>query len=238
MVLNIAHRGYIGKYDENTIIAFKKAIEFGADGIETDVQLSKDGIPVIIHDETLDRTTDGKGLVKSYTLAELRKFKTKNNEKIPTLEELLILFKESKLDILNLELKNSIVKYKNLEEKVLDLIEKYEIEDRIIISSFNHYSLLKVKEINKNIITGALTETTLVDVYKYLKNIKCECYHPYYYSIFDEEIMRELKENHIKVNPYTINSEIDMKKAMELGVTNIITNEVEVLNKLKYEVRK
>ena len=67
-ILNIAHRGYSGKFDENTMLAFKKAIEYGADGIETDVQLSKDGVPVIMHDETLDRTTDGIGFLKNYTL--------------------------------------------------------------------------------------------------------------------------------------------------------------------------
>ncbi|AYE33576.1 glycerophosphodiester phosphodiesterase [Clostridium septicum] len=238
MILNISHRGYSGKYDENTMIAFKKAIEFGADGIETDVQLSKDGIPVIIHDETLERTMNGKGFVKDYSLNELKSFRSKNNHEIPTLEELIILFKDSSLKVLNIELKNSIIKYHGLEEIVLDLIRKYNIENRVIISSFNHYSLLKVKALNKNIITGALTETTLVNVHEYLKNIKCECYHPYYYSIFDENIMNELKENYIKVNPYTINNKIDMKKAIEFGVTSIITNEIELLNELKYELRK
>ena len=79
-VLNIAHRGYSGKFDENTMIAFKKAIEYKADGIETDVQISKDGIPVIIHDETLDRTTNGHGFVKNYTLNELKALKTKSDQ--------------------------------------------------------------------------------------------------------------------------------------------------------------
>ena len=85
-IFNIAHRGYSGKFDENTMIAFKKAIEYKADGIEIDVQLSKDNIPVIIHDETLDRTTNGSGYVKDYTLAELKSFKTKSVPKVQGLK--------------------------------------------------------------------------------------------------------------------------------------------------------
>ena len=77
-VLNIAHRGYSGKFDENTMIAFKKAVEYGADGIETDIQLSKDGVPVIMHDETLERTTNGCGFLKDYAFEELKKFRTKS----------------------------------------------------------------------------------------------------------------------------------------------------------------
>ena len=135
-ILNIAHRGYSGKFDENTMIAFRKAIEYKADGIETDVQLSKDNVPVIIHDETLDRTTDGTGYVKDYTLAELKRFRTKSGEEIPTLEELLELVADSNLEVLNLELKNSIFPYEGLEEKVLDMIDKYNLKEKIIIFKF------------------------------------------------------------------------------------------------------
>ena len=85
-IINIAHRGYSGKFDENTMLAFKKAIEYKADGIETDVQLSKDGVPVIIHDETLDRTTNGHGFVHDYTLDELKVFRTKSVPRVQALK--------------------------------------------------------------------------------------------------------------------------------------------------------
>lgn len=232
MTLNIAHRGYSGKYDENTMKAFIKAIEFNADGIETDVQLTKDNIPVIIHDETIDRTTNGSGFVKDYIFNEIQRFKTINGEKIPRLEDLLEIFKKSNLKVLNLELKNSIINYEGLEKIVLDLVKKYNIEDKVIISSFNHYSLLKVKELNPKIKVGALTETTLVNVTKYLNEINCECYHPYYYSIFNEEIMKELLDNNIEINTYTVNNKEDMQRLINLGVTGIITNEIETLNEI------
>lgn len=278
--LNIAHRGYSGKFDENTILAFKKAIEYNADGIEADVQLSKDGIPVIIHDETLDRTTNGHGFVKDYTFDELRIFRTKSvprvqalkddaleerarlevedngkfgesrigeysaseveylknrcGEEIPALRELLELVAKSDLKVLNLELKNSVIEYNGLEKKVLDMIDEFHLRDRIIISSFNHSSLLKVKELEggKGIVLGALTEAILVNVPKYLRSISVECYHPYFPSVLNQEYMKEIKESGIKINTYTVNNVADMKKVISVGVDGIITNEVEKLNTL------
>jgi len=287
-ILNIAHRGYSGKFDENTMLAFKKAIEYKADGIETDVQLSKEGIPVIIHDETLDRTTNGHGFVKDYTLDELKRFRTKSvprvqalkndaleemeylktntletikkmegkhvgnlkigeytikeveyfknkgGEEIPTLRELLELVAKSDLKVLNLELKNSIIEYDGLEKNVLDMLDEFNLRDRVIISSFNHISLMKIRKIegNRKIILGALTESTLVNVPQYLKAIRVECYHPYFPSILNKEYMKEIKDGGIKVNTYTVNNSEDMKSIIELGVDSIITNEVELLNTL------
>lgn len=231
-ILNIAHRGYSGKFDENTMLAFRKAIEYGADGIETDVQLSKDNIPVIIHDETLDRTTDGSGYVKDYTLEELKKFRTKNGEEIPTLKELFELVVESNLKVLNLELKNSIFPYEGMEEIVLDMIYEYNLQDRIIISSFNHLSLVKIRKIDKRIKLGALTDSTLANVPKYLKDICVECYHPCFPSILNEEYMKEIKEAGIMVNPYTVNEEEHMKMVIKYKVDSIITNQVEKLYKI------
>lgn len=231
-VLNIAHRGYSGKFDENTILAFEKAVEYKADGIETDVQLSKDNIPVIIHDETLNRTTDGTGYVKDYTLAELKKFRTKNGEEIPTLKELLGLVAKSDLKVLNLELKNSIFPYDGLEEKVLKMIYQYNLKEKIIISSFNHLSLVKIRSLDKEIILGALTDSTLANVPKYLKDIDVQCYHPCFPSILNKEYMREIKSAGIIVNTYTVNEEEHMKMVMSVKPDSIITNEVERLNNL------
>jgi glycerophosphoryl diester phosphodiesterase len=233
-ILNIAHRGYSGKFDENTMLAFKKAIEYKADGIETDVQLSKDGIPIIIHDETLDRTTNGHGFVKEYRLDELKLFRTKSGEEIPTLRELLQLVANSDLKVLNIELKNSVIEYKGLEKKVLDMIDEFYLRDKVIISSFNHISLFKIRKLegDRKIILGALTETTLANVPKYLKSISAECYHPYFPSILNQEYIKEIKDAGIKVNTYTVNSVDDMRKVIKVGVDSIITNEVELLNTL------
>lgn len=231
-ILNIAHRGYSGKFDENTMLAFRKALEYKADGIETDVQLSKDNIPVIIHDETLDRTTDGRGYVKEYKLSELKKFRTKNGEEIPTLRELLEFVAESNLKVLNLELKNSILPYEGLEEKVLEMIYKYNLKEKVIISSFNHLSLVKIRKLDNEIKLGALTDSTLANVPKYLNDISVECYHPCFPSILNNDYMKEIREAGIIVNPYTVNEEEHMKMVIKAKPNSIITNEVERLYNL------
>lgn len=230
--MNIAHRGYSGKFDENTMLAFRKALEYKADGIETDVQLSKDNIPVIIHDEILDRTTDGRGYVKEYKLSELKKIRTKNGEEIPTLRELLEFVAESNLKVLNLELKNSILPYEGLEEKVLEMIYKYNLKEKAIISSFNHLSLVKIRKLDNEIKLGALTDSTLANVPKYLNDISVDCYHPCFPSILNNDYMKEIREAGIIVNPYTVNEEEHMKMVIKVKPNSIITNEVERLYNL------
>ncbi|WP_290369680.1 glycerophosphodiester phosphodiesterase family protein, partial [Peribacillus simplex] len=145
MTLIFAHRGSAGTHPENTMSAFKEAARVGADGIETDVQLSKDGEVVIIHDEKLDRTTNASGYVKDRTLMELKTLNASathkgklGKEKIPTLEELFIWLYDNQL-FCNIELKNTLFLYPGLEEKVIRLIRTYEMEERVILSSFNHY---------------------------------------------------------------------------------------------------
>ena len=131
-----AHRGYSGKYPENTMLAFREAEKVGADGIELDVQLTKDGQIVIIHDETLNRTTNGKGYVKDYTLAELKALDASvikgtefSPQRIPTLEEYCDWVKGTGL-VTNVELKSSIVYYPELEEKTAEMIKAFGLEDR------------------------------------------------------------------------------------------------------------
>lgn len=192
-----------------------------------------------MHDETLDRTTDKKGFVKKYTLEELKKIKMKKlndehdeNEKIPTLEELLHFFSKTDMKVLNLELKNSIIDYEGLEQKVLCLIEKYNVKDRIIISSFNHMSLLRFRKLDKDIVLGALTDSTLAYPAEYLKRMEVQCYHPYFYSILDKDYTEKINKEGILINPYTVNEISDMKEVINLKVNSIITNEVEKLNEL------
>lgn len=153
----IAHRGWSGIAPENTISAFRLALEEEKiDGIELDVHLSSDGIPVVIHDFTLDRTTNSEGMVLDYTIKQLKEFDAgswfDNNfkgEKIPTLEEVFQLVgKKKKLFI---ELKQMGNMYEELEKKVTELIEKYDLVNEVVVISFDPYSLLRVKEAMPNI---------------------------------------------------------------------------------------
>ena len=139
-----AHRGASGYESENTLEAFALAVEQGADGIELDVQLSRDGQMVIIHDENVDRVCNGTGWVKDYTLEELKRFQVSTPEgkkgRIPTLREVLELVKPSGIKV-NIELKTGIFWYPELERMVIEEVKHQGMEDRIIYSSFNHYSM-------------------------------------------------------------------------------------------------
>lgn len=149
-----AHRGCSMMNPENTLLAFKKAAELeGITGIEFDVQLTRDGEIVVIHDERVDRTTDGTGNVRDYTLAELKKLSIAGDDdsyRIPTLCEVLELLKPYCMNKglkLNIELKNSVVRYEGLEQKVIDMVSEYGIESYVVYSSFNHDSIGLVRQL-------------------------------------------------------------------------------------------
>lgn len=229
MIKNFAHRGFSGKYPENTLLAFKKAVEESVDGIELDVQFTKDKEIVIIHDETIDRTTDGKGNVFDYTYEELEKFDASyiykgkmGFNKIPTLREYFELIKETNI-ITNIELKTGVNEYLGIEEKVLELIKEFHMEERVIISSFNHYSVLRMKKIAPQIKCGFLSETWIIDSGKYTKNFNVECYHPQF-SMLTKEMVKELKSFGIEINTWTVNKEEDIKDLILKGVDILIGN--------------
>ena len=237
MIKNIAHRGFKGKYPENTLLSFKKAIEVGADGIEFDVQFTKDNEVVIIHDETLERTTDGVGYVKDYTLNEIKTFNaSKCFEKefgfnaIPTLEEYFIMVGNEDI-ISNIELKNSIFPYEGMEKKVCDLISRYNMESKVIISSFNHHSIMKVKEINKNIECGLLVASCIVNPGEYVKNLGIENFHPAAYGLTKDEVST-IQSYGIKVNAWLGNIDVDFSDLITTGVDAIISDYPDVIKKL------
>lgn len=167
-----AHRGASGYAPENTLDAFRKAVEMGADGIELDVQMTKDGELVVIHDETINRVSNGKGWVKDYTYEELKKFNFNKThleytkEEIPTLEQVYLLIKPTNLTI-NVEIKTGIVFYPGIEERVLELTERLGMKERVIYSSFNHYTIRKIKELDPQAKTGMLYEDGIIDAVDY-----------------------------------------------------------------------
>lgn len=149
-----AHRGCSMMNPENTLLAFKKAAELeGITGIEFDVQLTKDNEIVVIHDERVDRTTDGTGYVQEYTLNELKQLSISGDDeihRIPTLREtfeLLAPYCKGKGLRLNIELKNSEIRYEGMEQKVIDMVSEFNLEDYVVYSSFNHDSIGLVRQL-------------------------------------------------------------------------------------------
>lgn len=244
MTLIFAHRGSAGTHPENTMEAFVAAEKFGADGIELDVQLTKDGEVVVIHDTTIDRTTNGTGNVMDFTLSELKKLKAnyhykhffKRAAKIPSLKDVFN-WMESNCLLCNIELKNSDIAYEGLEDKVIALIKEYRFEERIIISSFNHYSLAYVSDAATEIETAPLYNEILYRPWEYAKSIQARGIHPKLKAA-PIEIIQACMENGIAVRPYTVNKGKDMKKLFEIHCSAIITDYPAKGVKLRKECRE
>ncbi|MBA9027372.1 MULTISPECIES: glycerophosphodiester phosphodiesterase [Bacillaceae] len=233
-----AHRGAAGTHPENTMISFYEAYRVGADGIELDVQLSKDGEVVVIHDELLDRTTNGKGNVKDHTWNDLQllsagyKFRKQfANAAIPNLEEVLAWIQGTNM-ILNIELKNSVYSYPGLEEKVIALVRTYSMESRVILSSFNHYSLVHAYRIAPDIETAPLYRDGLYMPWVYATSIGARAIHPSIHMASDAIVVASMKEG-VAVRPYTINKEDKMRHLFEIGISAFITDFPERAVKLR-----
>ena len=220
----IAHRGASAEIPGNTISAFKKAIEIGADMIELDVHASKDGYLVVIHDATVDETTNGTGEVSQLTLTELKELIVEDIERIPTLEEVFQLAK-GKIDI-NIE-----IKAENIEEKVVELVRKYELENHVLISSFNLEAIKKVKEIAPELSTAALFSTPVENVLEVLKDCKADAINPFFVMV-SEEFVEQMHNAGYKIYPWTVDDEDMMQYLIELEVDGIITDVPEILIEL------
>lgn len=225
-----AHRGASGYAPENTMAAFKKGIEMGAKGIELDVHLTKDGHVVVCHDANIKRTSNGEGLIMDMTLEELRKFDFGSwmspefeGEKAPTLEEVLELIKDWD-GILNIEIKATPRQYlPGIEKAIVDLVNKYSMVDKIIISSFNHYSLVELKKIAPEFKTAILYSELMYEPWKYVKNINAFAIHPGMGNL-TEEVIEGCIKNGVAVNVWTVNDSEHMKILVKAGVDGIITN--------------
>lgn len=228
-----AHRGASGwdkQYaPENTMPAFQKALEMGADGIEFDVQLSKDGHLVIAHDERLERVSNGTGWLKDYTLQELRQFSFSKTHSeygyvpIPTVEELLRWMKSNTMTM-NIELKTGMIYYPDIEEKTAALVENFALEERVLYSSFNHYSLKKMKEIKLNASIGLLCGENFIDIPQYPSVLQAEAIHPSISIAKQMNFIERCHKANLKVHVWTVDVKTDMKWMCEAGADAIFTD--------------
>jgi len=214
-ILKIGHRGASGYEPENTLIAFQKAIDLKVDGIELDVHLSLDGELVVIHDETIDRTSNGKGFVNQFTAIELKKFE------IPTLTEVFDLVNQK--CFINIELKG-IGTAKPVNDVINHCISEknWEIND-YLVSSFDWNMLEEFHSLNPKIRIGVLTEESIEEALAFAKKIKAFSIHPDY-SLLSKENVALMQENGFEVFPWTVNSEEDIQKIKSFNVNGIISN--------------
>lgn len=219
----LAHRGFAGEYPENTALAFRQAVLLtAADGFESDVHFSKDGVPVIIHDETVDRTSNGRGAVREHTAEELRtldfgawKSPEFAGERICTLGELLDFCRETKM-LLNLELKNDKVHYEGLEARVIAEVCARHMEETVFVSSFNHASMRYFKQLNGDIATGFLFEKPGLPE-------GADNLHPDYRLLTGDTLARYHAAG-CGVYTWTVNDAEAARALLAQGVDGIITN--------------
>ncbi|MCG8371903.1 MAG: hypothetical protein MI700_00125 [Balneolales bacterium] len=238
----IAHRGASAYAPENTHSAFKLAIEMNAEMIELDLLLSKDGIPVIIHEDPLERTTNGTGNTSDFTLNELKKLDTGSwfsseyeGEPFPTLDEFLAYVDD--VIAVNIEIKSEAVTDNaegGIVDKALALVKKYELEDQVIFSSFDYRVMIHLEELDPTIPkailydskkSGSLLPSQLVEKYK-VDAFNCS------YRELTEEWIEDLKANDIPFFVYTVNEEELMKQMINAGAAGIFSDKPDVLKEI------
>ncbi len=218
--LKIAHRGAKGYEPENTIQAFQKALDLGCHGIEIDIHLSSDDHVMVIHDERVDRTTNGSGFIREFSLESLKKMTIGNSAKIPTLVETLD-FLDGRC-LVNIELKIG-----NAAEQVVEIVEDKILSGwepgNFLVSSFDWVALKKVHEINPQIPLGVLTETDLQLAIAFGKFIGAHSIHPHHHLLTNETV-DEIRSSGFKSYVWTVNEREDIDRLKSLNVDAIISD--------------
>ena len=220
----LAHRGYPAKYPENTMSSYQAAYDLGFTHLELDTHLSKDGVPVLMHDATIDRMTNGSGFVKDYTLEELRKFRVGENETIPTLDEALR-FAKHKM-IVNVELKQQGNLYSDLEETVLKVIKETGMLSQVYVNSFDHYAVLKMRKLSDEIQLGIIQHGASPAVIPFMQEIKAK-YLSLRIEYLTDEYVRRCDEAGIQIVVWPVDTDAQLKKMVHYPTVLSTTNELE-----------
>ncbi|OXM87277.1 glycerophosphodiester phosphodiesterase [Paenibacillus rigui] len=227
-LLNIAHRGAKGEAPENTLAAFRLGLEQGCDAIELDIHLSKDGQLIVIHDATLDRTTDKTGRVNDLTVEEIRQadagrwfHESFAGERVPLLEEVFDLVPPHIM--INVEIKDSYGR--RTEPALVELMRNKDRVGQVVVSSFDHKSLQYLKLLEPETRMGLLYDVNLGRHSALVSSLGAPVYslHPNFKRISKEDV-RDAVAQGLQVFPYTINREEDMMLAIQYGVSGIITD--------------
>ena len=224
----IAHRGASGYEPENTLRSFKRALQMGANMIELDVYQCKSGQVVVIHDSTIDRTTNGSGSVKDLTFAQLQKYDAGKGERIPLLSQVF--------DLVNNQIPIMIeLKEANAAKPVAHLIEQYVHDkkwpyDSFIVTSFDHYAIKELKKINPHIKTGVIFEGMPIGLAQIATRAGAQHAILYFDSV-TPAFIKDAHKRKVKLFSYTVNNKPLAQKLIEQGVDGIITNYPDILSK-------
>ena len=229
------HRGAYNHAPENTLTGFQTAAEMGADGVEFDIQLTRDGQIVVIHDEKVDRTSDGSGWVKDMTLSELKKLNFNKRGitqplfmEIPTLVEVFEVLKPTHLKM-NIEFKTGVILYEGIERKALEAAVKYGFLNRIVWSSFNHYSVQKLKRMAQEAETALLCSGEILVTGEQCVKTAASALHPNISQLLRyPELVEECHTHGIGVRVWTIKKLDEYLYARDVGVDAVFTNTIDM----------
>lgn len=215
-----AHRGASAAAPENSLAAFDLAVRLGAHGVELDVQRSADGVVVVLHDETVDRTTAGRGRVRDLAASRLRALQ------VPTLAEVLDLLAPTDLRV-NVELKNAVEPYPGLEEDVEAVVAASRLgaqaPERVVYSSFDHRSLLRLAGLGTRVPLGVLHVEALVRPWEYAASFGARALHPMARTVLAEEVAQAHAAG-ISVHTWTVDDPAAVRALASAGVDAVITN--------------
>jgi glycerophosphoryl diester phosphodiesterase len=242
LVRVVGHRGAMGYRPENTMTSFAHALELGADWIECDVHLSSDGAVVVIHDETLDRTTNGHGLVKDHTLAELEALDAGAwfsaeyaSERIPTLDELLG-FARDRRTVVDIEIKNAPLYYAGIEDAVVAALDRNDMSENAIVISFDHAAVQRVKALDSRVATGVLYAGRPVDAGVHLaRQTSADALLPHWAYVTAEDVQTAHAAG-LAVAPWATSDPDILRRLVQVGVDGIGTNHPDVLRGIIQDV--
>ena len=220
-MLKIGHRGATAYEPENTLRSFRKAIELGVNAIELDVRKTKDNELVVIHNEELNKTTNGNGLVDKLTLKEIKQFVTEKNEKIPTLSE-AFQFLDKKVKIL-VEIKET-----GIEKKIIDLVHEKDLTENVIVISFHELVLKKIRELDTKIATGLIYVRHKNPIQTAL-DLGAQYLLPLYHFTHSANV-KKAHENNLKIIVWTINKADEVAEYKKKGVDGIASDKPDILN--------
>ena len=218
--ITYAHRGASEYCPENTMMSFYTGMKMGANGIETDVRKTKDQVLILFHDKTLDRVTNGKGNVSDFTFEEISKLLVAKQglvDKIVTLEDFLAHFCFRDITFA-IELKED-----GIEKEVLDLVEKYNVQDKVVITAFEFYRIANVKKLNSNIKVGYLVYEVNDKIISELKSINAEEVCPIGREVTADGV-KKWHELGFNVRAWGIVNKKIMKKVYDAGVNGMTAN--------------
>lgn len=223
----IAHRGVPLEAPENSRASFAAAVKMGAETIEMDLRMTKDGQLIVMHDDSIDRMTNGRGRVAAMTLVDIHTYTLPNGEKVPTVDEVVDNFRGQVKFVFDLKVIEAV-------EGLLDLVESRDISTETVFSAFNGEIIRRIEEVDQNYQTAIACWLVTKRLIDYAAKNGVEYLHPYYRFLTKGRV-KLAQEAGLGVNPWTLVYRRDIQRMMSYGVDGLITGRPDLVRRMTRE---